>query len=66
MQKIAQKLSRLHQTDMPVNTQPAIFPRIQALVAKCIANGVDLAPYEPFITMVTLYLTKTKAEVGFW
>ena len=66
MQKIAQKLSRLHQTDMPVNTQPAILPRIQALVAKCIANGVDLAPYEPFITMVTLYLTKTKAEVGFW
>lgn len=65
MQKIAQKLSRLHQTDIPVNTQPAILPRVQALVKKCIDNGVDLAPYEPYVNMVTQFLTKTKAEIGF-
>ena len=66
MQKIAQKLSWLHKTDIPVNTQPAILPRINALVKKCIENGIDLAPYEPYVGMMQSFLTKTKAEVGFW
>jgi len=66
MRSIAQKLARLHQTEIPIDKNPTILQRIRDLVDKCNHSGVDLNPYKPYIKIVEDFLLTTNAEIGFW
>jgi len=65
MRSIAQKLARLHQTEIPIDKKPTILQRIRDLVDKCNHSGVDLTQYKPFIKIVEDFLLTTNAEIGF-
>merc|ERR1719356_2291710 len=65
MRSIAQKLARLHQTEIPIDKNPTTLQRIRDLVDKCNHSGVDLNPYKPYIKIVEDFLLTTNAEIGF-
>jgi len=64
--KIAQKLCRLHKTNIQADKKPVLLPRINDYVQKCNDNGLDLVQFQPYIDFVLNFLSKTNAKIGFW
>ena len=64
--KIAQKLGRLHKTNIQTDKTPVLLPRIADYVQKCNHRGLDLSKLQPYIDFVVDFLSKTNADTGFW